>query len=265
MKLSGFILWSVAKLGNASNCTDNCICSKETIHCNSGELTFAPDFFPEFVELVDIRNNFIEFFSLKKINTLDLKYVYLSNNSIEQIEDLNRHSFPELEELDLSNNKLKWLPMGMLRRMSMLQRLDLSFNSLVSISTIRIPSSLSFASFQGNSIDNIPKRGFLDNARNLDILDISLNKIETIRSKAFSGATNLQKLDLSSNIIVNLQNHAFSELSYCRDLSLRDNLINDIMPNVFKGFGNRVPEMSGGRKIIDLRNNELYTILDDWV
>ncbi|CBY33758.1 unnamed protein product [Oikopleura dioica] len=65
--------------------------------------------------------------------------------------------------------------------------------------------------------------------------------------------------------IVNLQNHAFSELSHCRDLSLRDNLINDIMPNVFKGFGNRVPEISGGRKIIDLRNNELYTILDDWV
>ena len=116
---------------------------------------------------------------------MDLKYIYLGNNSIEQIEDLNRHSFPELEELDLSNNKLKWLPMGMLRRMSMLQRLDLSFNSLVSLSTIRLPSSLrlalifemiydffSFASFQGNSIDNIPKRGFLDNARNLDILDL---------------------------------------------------------------------------------------------
>ena len=116
--------------------------TKETIQCTSGELTNAPDFFPEFVNLVDIRNNFIEFFSLKKINTLDVKYVYLSNNSIEQIEDLNRHSFPELEELDLSINKLTWLPMGMLRRMSMLQRLDLSFNSLVSLSTIRIPSSL---------------------------------------------------------------------------------------------------------------------------
>ena len=116
--------------------------TKETIQCTSGELTNAPDYFPEFVNLVDIRNNFIAFFSLKKINTLDVKYVYLSNNSIEQIEDLNRHSFPELEELDLSINKLTWLPMGMLRRMSMLQRLDLSFNSLVSLSTIRIPSSL---------------------------------------------------------------------------------------------------------------------------
>ena len=79
--------------------------------------------------------------------------------------------------------------------------------------------------------------------------------------------------------IVNLQNHAFSGLPYCRDLSLRDNLIkyekienqvtllcfSDIMPNVFKGFGKSVPEMPGGRNIIDLRNNELYTILDDWV
>jgi hypothetical protein len=37
------------------------------------------------------------------------------------------------------------------------------------------------------------------------------------------------------------------------------------MPNVFKGFGKTVPEMPGGRNIIDLRNNELYTILDDWV
>merc|ERR1712037_1047758 len=32
-----------------------------------------------------------------------------------------------------------------------------------------------------------------------------------------------------------------------------------------KDFGISVPEMPGGRNIIDLRNNELFTILDDWI
>ncbi|MEQ2242158.1 hypothetical protein ILYODFUR_032946, partial [Ilyodon furcidens] len=69
---------------------------------------------------------------------------------------------------------------------------------------------------------------------NLQLLDLSYNKIQTLPS--FSGCESIQKIDLHHNEIEELRENTFTGLMTLRSLDLSWNRVSSVKPNSFFGL-----------------------------
>ncbi|KAG8239880.1 hypothetical protein J437_LFUL018648 [Ladona fulva] len=135
----------------------------------------------------------------------------LKGNMLKEMPDL-LHLLSNLQELDLSGNRIKSLGRGALfQNMSSLHYLNLGKNEL---------STLFSDSFSG--------------LEQLEILNLSENKITYIEDGAFGVLENLQRLSLDSNMIGSLYEEWFLGLKALVNLSLAHNIIHHINQNVFR-------------------------------
>ncbi|MBA0681395.1 hypothetical protein Goari_023203 [Gossypium aridum] len=150
----------------------------------------------------------------------------------------------KLETLYLSGNSLKNSIMVYMRNLSSLKTLSLRYNllegklihtqgrlnsilfdmrNLSSLKTLRLSSN----QLEGRLLD-IQE---LNNLTNLNYLDLSGNRIESISNKGLSNLINLKKLDLSKNQIESLQSSKDGgrklELTHLKELNLNSNLLNN--------------------------------------
>lgn len=261
-----FLLLSVIGAISGKRCPDPCSCNEAgVVLCEMLGLDERPKIFPNNMTVLSLNHNKLGKFSVQGLQTQMLQSLSMRNNSIAVFLDKDRNRYPNLEELDLSMNNLRWISMGLFQRMRKLQKLDLSHNSIMSLSSMRIPPFVWKMDLSYNKIDEIPDKNFLRAAKNLMELNLSHNKIKDVLPNTFIGLPHLGLLNLDGNQIRELRNNVFYGLLSCYKILLRDNRISDIRPRAFLNVG---VEIRGGEmapKVIDLRNNGINIVLADWV
>uniref|UniRef100_A0A3P8SC10 LRRCT domain-containing protein n=1 Tax=Amphiprion percula TaxID=161767 RepID=A0A3P8SC10_AMPPE len=111
---------------------------------------------------------------------------------------LSLSSLQFLERLDLSFNRLRWLPQDFSQRLSSLQELRLDHNLLHSL------SRLSLLNLEGNRL-NVLRDGLLSRQQSLEVLLLSHNNISEIESEALSPLRSLTVLGLQGNKLTHIR------------------------------------------------------------
>ncbi|XP_066597209.1 carboxypeptidase N subunit 2-like [Prorops nasuta] len=180
-----------------------------------------------------------------------LQALGLPNNLLEVVPTAAFGNLLELEQLDLSRNKLRTLQANSFKGLSNLTNLDLSENLLTQMSPQAFASltALRVLGMRGNRL-SISALSALRGLRNLEELDLSSNlllgplgpnflarmpklhslsvsdnKIVNVSQGALVGLKSLTYLDLSHNQIDVLEDHSFKNLSTLTSLDLANNHI----------------------------------------
>ncbi|XP_041120852.1 transforming growth factor beta activator LRRC33 [Polyodon spathula] len=109
-----------------------------------------------------------------------------------------------LELLDMSDNSLRYLPQGLLSRMTSLLRLRLAHNCLESmyLAPVEIPDSLVELDLSHNQLSELQlNQSFGNLLPNLKFFNLSSNDLQQIPPWTFSALQNISSIDLSSNKI----------------------------------------------------------------
>ncbi|GKV52747.1 hypothetical protein SLEP1_g59315 [Rubroshorea leprosula] len=209
-----------------------------------------------FLQEFQVDNNFITgrvpswLFSLPSLSYLDLQNnrltgpidhiempnlilqgVYLSNNGISGSIPSSFFHLVNLTRVDLSSNNLSGtITANMLSKLVYLWELDLSNNSLLSLSNNSTGVSYSFPNlwflkFSSCNIDKFPS--FLRKAERLEVLDISKNKISGQIHKWEIEGMSLHILNLSYNLLTGIDLFAFENLI---EVDLSSNLLQGSLP-----------------------------------
>ncbi|GKV33192.1 hypothetical protein SLEP1_g41728 [Rubroshorea leprosula] len=163
---------------------------------------------------------------------LILQEVYLSNNEISGSIPSSFFDLVHLTRVNLSSNNLTGtITPDMLSKLVDLEDLDLSNNSLLSLSNNGIGVNHSFPNlrfliFSSCNIHKFPS--FLRKAERLEILDISKNKISgQIHKWEIEGMSSLYYLDLSYNFLTGIDLFGFGNLEI---VDLRSNILQGSLP-----------------------------------
>ncbi|XP_078398575.1 trophoblast glycoprotein [Cetorhinus maximus] len=220
---------------SAGSCPSSCECSEpaKTVKCVNRELSSIPSGIPASVRTLFITGNNISSLdsgafgqSLKQLVSLSL-----SGNRIRAVDSLVFASMPNLQQLDLSNNRIWWLqPTAFGSAPVSLRELNLS-RALLNGSVVEQLSeflqngslpNLRRLQLAENDLFYLPARTFsrLPSLQHLELRNNSIVELkETFRN------LNLQTLDLSSNALKRLGNSTLSELNSQPNIrvQLRDN------------------------------------------
>ncbi|XP_051464661.1 transforming growth factor beta activator LRRC32 [Apus apus] len=151
------------------------------------------------VEILDLSHNslyneMVEYF-IKQAPAL--RYLYLADNSIIMISHKMFQGSPNLVEIDLQSNIIMEIEEGAFETLLNLSKLNLSMNSITCISDF--------------------------NLRQLEILDLSRNSIETFHTAKSDDEYSLRYLDLSENKLLHFP--VFPQVNKLATLNLSKNLI----------------------------------------
>ncbi|XP_034049752.1 leucine-rich repeat-containing protein 17 [Thalassophryne amazonica] len=186
-------------------CPSHCLCyeSSDLVDCRARGLDRVPGGVPHSTWLLELSGNKLtEVRTRSFIGLWSLKVLLMSNNSIHILHPQSLSPLQFLERLDLSFNRLRWLPRDFSQRLSSLQELRLDHNLLQYLDT---PS--------------------LDHFENLRKLDLSYNQISGIESRAFHCLSRLTQLKLKGNKLNVLKENLFSQQQSLEVLLLSHNNI----------------------------------------
>ena len=140
-----------------------------------------------------------------------------------------------ITELSLSNNFVSELPGGLFNNSGLVKLAKLIFRR--------------------NKITHLKPDQFIS-LQNLKILDLSCNKIHSMKPDAFTGLLNLETLTFRNNKIIDLKDNQFVSLPRLIRLYLGYNRIQNMQPTVFKGLLNLKSLELNGNKIKHLKLNQ---------
>ncbi|XP_050706974.1 G-protein coupled receptor GRL101-like [Eriocheir sinensis] len=140
--------------------------------------------------------------------------------------------YSHLVFLDLSNNSLRVLPVGVFLVLGRLKILDLRDNLLtaVSNSTFLGLSNLRTLHLEGNAISTLHGWAFYG-LSSLSMLDLSHQRLARLHRHAFLGLRSLLSLNASNNRLQRLSSGSLSGLSTLLSLDLRDNQLSVVEPS----------------------------------
>lgn len=118
-------------------------------------------------------------------------------------------------------------------------------------SSIQFYSDLQVFDLSGNKLVNIPSKTFLYQ-RSLQQLHLNENKISSISNKTFLGLSSLKVLSMEKNFIEKLKYGHFVATALMEELNLGSNRISSIEPNTFNGLHHL--------RILNLQDNLLTTV-----
>ena len=199
-----------------------------------------------------INSFMIEFSRLRKLRKLSLTV-----NGLTKFDPNILSIFPILEELKLSYNKLKSIPIDTFKLSPNLKLLDLSRNELTKMSDLfntlePIKHTLEQLYLASNKFDIIPDMG---NYSKLGLLDLSSNKINTTNISTFKALTSLNYLNLGANYLEKVDSNTFSANKNLEVLLLNDNLLS-ALPNIYN-----LDKLS----LLDLSNQKNLKLLPNYV
>lgn len=150
--------------------------------------------------------------------THSVRFLSLVGNRISSIRCGDLDSYPLLQSLDFSDNKVNAVEDDSLGRLEMLLFLNLNKNFLISVPK-SLPDELKYLSINSNMIKNLSIPDF-KGLPNLRILLLQKNKIEYIQDHVFDDLLSLEMLDLSNNPIQMLTASTFDGPLSLQDLRL---------------------------------------------
>lgn len=150
--------------------------------------------------------------------THSVRFLSLVGNKISGIRCGDLDSYPLLQSLDFSDNKITTFEDDSLGRLEMLLFLNLNKNLLTAVPKT-LPDELKYLSISNNVIRNLTKTDF-KNMPNLRILLLQNNKIIFIQNNVFDDLLSLEMLDLSNNPIQILTTSTFDGPLSLKDLRL---------------------------------------------
>ncbi|XP_043663672.1 protein toll [Vespula pensylvanica] len=152
-----------------------------------------------------------------------VKKLILSNNGFSKVPKDLLMDFPELERLDLHENRLE-LPLGIFDFTPKLKELELGNNGMKTIKAGMFDKleKLNFLNIWGNQLTEI-ETGLFDKLILLQSLDLSRNKLVTLSPNVFDGLKKLEKLHLSFNNFSSLPEGLFSRNKALQTVKLIDN------------------------------------------
>ena len=184
------------------------------------------------------------FFEERGIQDLDgakllaqLRFLSLTDNEIDGIDNGDFEGLTELESLSLARNEIGSVDRGDLVTLGNLQSLVLSQNRIgrVADGAFEDVSQLTFLGLSSNQIAHIENRTFQGLAR-LEDLHLASNSISSLEPGVFRELSNLRTLWLASNEINHLQQGAFDGLENLQSLWLGSNTITSIESGTFAGL-----------------------------
>lgn len=150
--------------------------------------------------------------------THSVRFLSLVGNRISAVRCGDLDSYPLLQSLDFSNNKVISVEDDSLGRLEMLLFLNLNKN-LLSSAPKSLPDELKYLSINNNLIKNLSIPDF-KGLPNLKILMIQNNEIMYIQDHVFDDLLSLEMLDLSNNPIQTLSSSTFDGPLSLQDLRL---------------------------------------------
>ncbi|VVC33168.1 Hypothetical protein CINCED_3A007379 [Cinara cedri] len=280
-------------------CLKVCSCHSTFVKCSNASLTSVPDSLPQWSESLDLSSNkfgetlkididdrlplrtlllnknsliSLPFFT-KKLNIISLN---LAHNKIEKLDYIALQNLPNLETLDLKQNKLVFLKDNNFPQPSYIQTLNLNNNliSQLNVNCFVTLTNLIKLKLSHNKLNSLPI-GLFKKLRNLKYLDLSKNNITIIEGLLFKDLINLEKLILQNNNIKDLKDGSFYGLKNLKRLHLEDNNLSSIEKGWLYGLNsltilnishNRIDQIKSGWEYcaelleLDLSFNELQCI-----
>ena len=177
----------------------------------------------------------------------------LSLNRLENISVAICDTLPNIERIDFSQNKIRFIEPGIFLSCKKTKWLSLRDNAIYHVER-EVFVGLELLEFLDISINNLSgiTAGFVDNLVNLKSLDLSRNKIQYISDGVFWRTEKLEILDLSYNRIHSLRASVFYGALRLKTLNLR---ANDINTNDFDYLENFYDLLS-----LDISNNSMTSI-----
>lgn len=151
-----------------------------------------------------------------------------------KINYLNESSFKNnrnLQEISLFSNQISKIDPETFTNLENLEILELDDNRLGEFPRLEGVISLKKLHLQVNMISEIVLNEDLES---LEELDLGGNKLEKVKSDAFSYLTGLKTLSLKSNQISSLEAGAFSHLSLMKKLDLSNNSLVELKTDSFR-------------------------------
>lgn len=222
------------------------------------------------LKIIDLSNNIISSVQNKTFLTQNLKCLNLRNNRIQKLDfklpqsvinlDLSFNSITfilndlfsnltRLAELRLSHNHLHTLPTGLLTANTNLEVVDFSYNNISAVGNIVFfLHSIENLNLQNNNLEKID----FTLPFSLVVLDISFNKVHSIKHEIFVGLNVLITLKLNNNLLETIPWELFNPLNKLENVDLQNNRIS-VLPNKLFAFNNYL-------KIVNLAKNRISTV-----
>lgn len=160
----------------------------------------------------------IGLYQIPEAFTHSVRFLSLVGNRISAVRCGDLDSYPLLQSLELSDNKIVSLEDDSLGRLEMLLFFNINKNFLTTIPK-SLPDELKYLSINNNLIRNLSVPDF-KNLPNLRILLLQNNFIRYIEDHIFDDLLSLEMLDLSNNPIQTLSWNTFDGPLSLRDLRL---------------------------------------------
>eukprot|EP00058_Branchiostoma_floridae_P016771 XP_002602259.1 hypothetical protein BRAFLDRAFT_76947 [Branchiostoma floridae] len=223
----------------------SCVPSSRTKCLNNQGLTSIPQNLPISLTRLELKGTFA---NLPQLQELDLSY-----NKIQMIRECEFVSLPQLQRLYLHSNQITMIQKGSFANLPQLQELSLSSNQITMIQagTFANLPQLQELDLSFNKIQMIRECEFVSLPQ-LQLLYLDSNQITMIQAGTFASLPQLQLLYLDSNQITIIQAGTFANLPQLQDLSLSSNQITMIQACAFVNL----PKL----KHLDLHSNMMSAI-----
>ncbi|KAL9978290.1 hypothetical protein ACROYT_G015789 [Oculina patagonica] len=166
-------------------------------------------------------------------NLKELRQLYLMTNKLVFLEDGLLQSNTKLGKLELSENQLTTIPANLMGNLSSLLTLTLGDNQLKEIpQQVGSMKNLQLLDLSRNKIERIPVR-LLAKLNQLKLLTLQRNRISSISSQTFANLTDLEYLLLNKNTLSSIPDEAFLNLRKLKILMLSDNKIVSVGDKAF--------------------------------
>ncbi|KAJ7308345.1 hypothetical protein JRQ81_008882 [Phrynocephalus forsythii] len=226
--------------------------------CNSPSLSEFPSGFPEQTRLISVEFTNISIIAVDALRALPhLEELHLSNNKLKTLSNSLFRFLPRLRTVDLSNNQLRDLPPGLFRNNTALAVVSLKGNRLTHLRSVWFEtlSQLQILDVSENQLIEVPPFSF-DTLENLTNLDLSHNRLRELSPRVFAGLARLTGLNLEGNQIHAVQEKTFRAVPNLKFLFLQNNSLADLPAGLFASLD--------ALEMLDLSNNRLTSLDPDF-
>ena len=197
-----YFLQCVNSLGDP--CPSGCMCVFTDTDCTGLDLQTIPDraTLRGYTKFLRLDRNLIT--RVSRIDLPQLQELYISNNKVKMIDPLALFDLSKLEILDLSHNDLQLWPSRAFQPLSLIRKVNVAYNRIIHLGAFTFEENLStklqFLNFSHNEIESIDNQAFSD-LNSVEHLDLSFNRLTTISPDMFRTMKSLKYLNLGHNAI----------------------------------------------------------------